>query len=210
VDIVGGIEEVEEVTTAKETKTEAPRTPQMAMTPEKAPDKPTAPVEAPTAPVKTTEGPKPVVKFVKKKLTLVPEGTPTPQTVQPSSVAVGPGPAAPTMAPAPPPEPRKDDVRPTPPEQAATVKPEKKEDKAAPGPTDEEKAARKIEANEAFKRIQLVHKAATAMHNKGKDVGQIFELLKYAEEARKKGDLKAYTGVSKQLESMLLSMQTKK
>jgi hypothetical protein len=63
---------------------------------------------------------------------------------------------------------------------------------------------------EAYNRISFVYNAATKMHAAGKDVKQLFDLYNFAEEARKKGDNKIYIGVSKQLESMLLSMQSKK
>jgi hypothetical protein len=156
---------------------------------------------SPTAEIsKPAPGPgpelRPVVKFVKKKLALVPEGAPPTETVKERPAQA----EEPTAA-----EPSPAKTL----EKAPTA--ENQEAKPAQAvQTDEEKAARQKEATEAFNRIQIVHKAATALHKKGKDVGQIFDLLRYAEEARKKGELKAYIGVSKQLESMLLSMQSKK
>ncbi len=166
---------------------------------------PVEPLIPPQGPSETEAGKdelKPVVKFVKKKLTLVPEGT------QPLREGVE-GPKIPDATP---PEPKK---APAPSTERPTTEP-KLEEKASQAPApqevvvDEDKAAKQKEATEAFNRIQLVHKAATAMHKKGRDVGQIFDLLRYAEEARKKGELKVYIGVSRQLESMLLSMQSNK
>ena len=161
--------------------------------------------EAPKdAPVQREEL-RPVVKFVKKKLTLVPDGaSPTPgrEGLSPEQAL----------------EPKVKDTSPVPVASAQTPEAQKAlaKEGAVPDPVpgaeavNEEKAAKQKEAMEAFNRIQIVHKAATALHKKGKDVGQIFDLLRFAEEARKKGELKTYVGVSKQLESMLLSMQSKK
>lgn len=140
---------------------------------------------------------RPVVRFVKRKLTIIPEG---PEAVREGGEPPMPGTTAPTSA---------TETSP-PPVETTQVGASKEESAPRPTPEEEEKAARQKEATEAFNRIQLVHKAATAMHKKGKDVGQIFDLLRYAEEARKKGELKSYIGVSKQLESMLLSMQSRK
>ena len=94
------------------------------------------------------------------------------------------------------------------PAQAAPT-PARTEEKAPPqeakaGPAED---PLKKEAQEAFNRIQVIYKASMAMHNKGKDVKQLFDLLNYAEQARAKGDMKTYIGVSKQLESMLISYQ---
>jgi hypothetical protein len=140
---------------------------------------------------------RPVVRFVKRKLTIIPE---VPEAVREGGEPPMPGTTAPTSA---------TETSP-PPVETTQVGASKEESAPRPTPEEEEKAARQKEATEAFNRIQLVHKAATAMHKKGKDVGQIFDLLRYAEEARKKGELKSYIGVSKQLESMLLSMQSRK
>ena len=63
------------------------------------------------------------------------------------------------------------------------------------------------ELTEAFNKIQNVYNIAVKMHGKGKDVSQLFDLINYAEQARQKGETKTYIGVSHQLENMLLSMQ---
>jgi len=59
----------------------------------------------------------------------------------------------------------------------------------------------------AFKKIELVYKAAVSMHNKGKDVSKIFEMMNVAEQSRQKGDMRMYVGIAGQLENMLISMQ---
>ncbi|MGA1873907.1 MAG: hypothetical protein ACMUHY_09590 [Thermoplasmatota archaeon] len=59
----------------------------------------------------------------------------------------------------------------------------------------------------AFKKIQVVYNASVKLHEKGKDVSKIFEIMNMAEDARKKGDMKMYVGLAGQLESMLISMQ---
>ncbi|MCU0799391.1 MAG: hypothetical protein MUC62_06940 [Candidatus Thermoplasmatota archaeon] len=199
-----GIEEVsaEVVEVAEEVvepapKTEVPREGPLAPKEEQIQAEPPKTPPKPSGPDEKREDLKPVVKFVKKKLTLVPEGN-APVT----DVAAGPKAIV-----AKPPEPMK-----TPSPSAETPPPDIKQEERTPqaAADDGERAARQKEATDAFNRIQIVHKAATALHKKGKDVGQIFDLLRYAEEARKKNELKAYIGVSKQLESMLLAMQSKK
>jgi len=197
-EVTAEVVEVEEVvveaTIPQETTRDAPETPKEEVKPPESPGP--APEAKPTEPPAAKEALRPVVKCGQKRLTLVPEEAP-------------PGPErteelkTPEEKPTEPKDPSPSAVTP-----AAVPKVKVRATQAATD--DEEKAARQKEATEAFNRIQIVHKAATALHKKGKDVGQIFDLLRYAEEARKKGELKAYIGVSKQLESMLLSMQTKK
>lgn len=59
----------------------------------------------------------------------------------------------------------------------------------------------------AFKKIDLVYKASVKMHERGKDVSGIFDIIKMAEQARQKGDMRMYVGLAGQLESMLIAMQ---
>ncbi|MGA1848097.1 MAG: hypothetical protein ACMUHB_02040 [Thermoplasmatota archaeon] len=82
--------------------------------------------------------------------------------------------------------------------------PETRKEEAKP-PQKEGPAKESIEA--AFKKIELVYKAAVAMHGKGKDVSQIFDMMKVAEDSRQKGDMRMYVGIAGQLENMLISMQ---
>ncbi|MGA1792881.1 MAG: hypothetical protein ACMUHM_02925 [Thermoplasmatota archaeon] len=59
----------------------------------------------------------------------------------------------------------------------------------------------------AFKKIQVVYNASVKLHEQGKDVAKIFDIMNMAEQARQKGDLKMYVGLAGQLESMLIAMQ---
>ncbi|MFO8050182.1 MAG: hypothetical protein R6V01_00590 [Thermoplasmatota archaeon] len=59
----------------------------------------------------------------------------------------------------------------------------------------------------AFKQYQFVYNASVKLDQAGKDVTQIFDLYSYGEEARKKGDMKTYVGVAKQLQDMLIALQ---
>ncbi|MGA1866038.1 MAG: hypothetical protein ACMUFK_01075 [Thermoplasmatota archaeon] len=59
----------------------------------------------------------------------------------------------------------------------------------------------------AFKKIQVVYKASIKLHEQGRDVGRMFDLINLAEESRKKGDMRMYVGLADQLESMLIGMQ---
>ena len=61
---------------------------------------------------------------------------------------------------------------------------------------------------EAFKKYQTAYSISLKMHEKGKDVSTIFDLMKFAEQSREKGDMKTYVGVCNQMESMVLKMQT--
>ena len=63
------------------------------------------------------------------------------------------------------------------------------------------------EIKEAFERLQVIYNAALKLHKSGKDVSQIFEMIKMAEEASGNGNHRMYVGISKQCESMLIKMQ---
>ncbi|MBN1538869.1 MAG: hypothetical protein JW939_01900 [Candidatus Thermoplasmatota archaeon] len=59
----------------------------------------------------------------------------------------------------------------------------------------------------AFKKIQVVYKASVKLHEQGRDVGKMFDMINMAEDSRKKGDMRMYVGLADQLESMLIGMQ---
>jgi len=59
----------------------------------------------------------------------------------------------------------------------------------------------------AFDKLQFTYKVALKMHEAGRDVSQIFDLLNYAETVRDKGDMRAYTGIADQCESMIIKLQ---
>lgn len=95
--------------------------------------------------------------------------------------------------------------------------PEKEVREAKPGketPKKEEQkkpasdAIPKEKITEAFNKYQTAYKISLKMNEKGKDVSQIFDLMKFAEQAREKGDMKTYVGVCNQMESMVLKMQS--
>jgi len=65
----------------------------------------------------------------------------------------------------------------------------------------------KTSVDSAFQKIQVVYKASVKLHEQGKDVAQIFDVMNLAEQARQKGDMRMYVGLAGQLESMLISMQ---
>jgi hypothetical protein len=147
----------------------------------------------------STDDLKPVIKIVKKKLVAIPEEEAIPQP------SPGPSPA-PTDANAQ----ASAATAPAVPKAGSTPK-----DAVGPKETkghqvQEVRSTESQDLQEAYNRISFVYNAATKMHAAGKDVKQLFDLYNFAEEARKKGDNKIYIGVSKQLESMLLSMQSKK
>jgi hypothetical protein len=83
-------------------------------------------------------------------------------------------------------------------------KPEQKKEEVK-SPQKEGPGKEAVEA--AFKKIEFVYKASVSMHEKGKDVSQIFDMMKMAEESRQKGDMRMYVGIAGQLENMLISMQ---
>ena len=62
---------------------------------------------------------------------------------------------------------------------------------------------------DAYKKYQFVYDASLKMNESGKDVSQIFDLMTFAEQARQKGEMKTYVGVCKQMETMLIQIQTK-
>ncbi|RLF69354.1 MAG: hypothetical protein DRN57_00935 [Thermoplasmata archaeon] len=65
------------------------------------------------------------------------------------------------------------------------------------------------EVKKAYEKYQFVYNASLKLHEKGRDVSQLFDLMNFAEQARKKGDMKMYVGVCSQMESMLISLQSK-
>ncbi|MDG6225642.1 MAG: hypothetical protein QCI82_09035 [Candidatus Thermoplasmatota archaeon] len=159
---------------------------------------------------------KPVIKVVKKKLVAVNEG-PTSEVPVPEEGPRMESPQKdPNMAPEPEPSnvegPQEDPENVPEPAEAeeppSTTSPEPKPS-VVEGVDPSSEASMEAELNEAYRRISLVYSAASKMHSAGKDVSQLFDLYNFAEQARQKGDNKVYIGVSKQLESMLLSMQTK-
>lgn len=75
--------------------------------------------------------------------------------------------------------------------------------KEASEPKKEEKA----EIDQAYKKIQFVYNASVKLHEQGKDMAKIFEIMSMAEQARQKGEMKMYVGLASQLENMLISMQ---
>lgn len=77
----------------------------------------------------------------------------------------------------------------------------------APAP---EKTREAADLEEAFNKIQLVYNVSLKMHNAGRDVSQLFDMITYAETVRQKGEIKTYIGVAKQLEAMLISLQSGK
>jgi hypothetical protein len=86
-------------------------------------------------------------------------------------------------------------------ESKEAVKPQVQRSPVQEGPTKEE-------IQTAFKKYQFVYNASIKLNEKGKDVSQIFDLMNYAEQARQKGDLKAYVGVCNQMEQMLIKLQS--
>ena len=111
-----------------------------------------------------------------------------------------------------PPQPKQDEPRETPapgPEVEQKATPPKE---AAPSPQPksqpkpEDVPTEKVDA--AFKKIQFVYDVAMKMHESGKDVSQIFDMLNYAEKVRAEGDMKIYIGVSDQCETMVIELQS--
>jgi hypothetical protein len=87
-----------------------------------------------------------------------------------------------------------------------------KEDKKkeAPPPQKKEKAKDETDkdaVDQAYKKIQFVYNASVKLHEKGKDMAKIFDIMNMAEQARQKGEMKMYIGLADQLENMLISMQ---
>ena len=73
-----------------------------------------------------------------------------------------------------------------------------------------EESQEKADLEAAFNKIQFVYNVSLKMHNAGKDVSQLFDMITYAETVRQKGETKTYVGVANQLETMLISMQNQK
>jgi hypothetical protein len=160
-----------------------------------------APVQAPPTEVpKPAEDLKPIIKIVRKKLVAVDDEGGAPQTVLSPAASTEPAVSAPPVEKLVP---------------RTETAPQAKTAPAAAPPSEKKKVqevknTESDDLQEAYKRIMSVYNAASKMHAAGKDMNQLFDLYNFAEEARKKGDNKIYIGVSKQLESMLISMQTKK
>lgn len=151
---------------------------------------------------------KPLIKIVKKKITLVPEEDEDDFTIEedePEEVG----------------EESEEEISPQPEEGSEEKTETPMEPETTPQTIDETEPQQEIQPEsaegsatedrdkltEAYNKIQYVYKVAVKMHEAGKDVTQLFDLINYAEQAREKGDIDTYVGVSKQLETMLISLQ---
>lgn len=171
-------------------------------------------IAAPPSGIETSDM-KPIIKVVKKKLVAVSEEPPSEGPLPKE----GPRTEDPTQESAVVPEPEPFEVK-EPQADTENVPEPTEEPPSNPEPGTTPSTVKSVdpssdaslasELNDAFKRISLVYSAASKMHAAGKDVSQLFDLYNFAEQARQKGDNKVYIGVSKQLESMLLSMQSRK
>ncbi|MGA1821479.1 MAG: hypothetical protein ACMUIG_03015 [Thermoplasmatota archaeon] len=170
---------------------------------------------------------KPIIKVVKKKIVLVPEEEEeeeeedftiddieeeipepdSPEETAPEEEAEGSVRETPPASRESPPQTETVEKKPEPAEPSEKTPDTDKQTQEAPPA---EKSREKADLEAAFKKIQFVYNVSLKMHNAGKDVSQLFDMITYAESVRQKGETKTYIGVANQLESMLISLQNKK